>query len=347
MNKICLEYEGVEYYDYDLYFTGNGPWKNNDDNHSYVDYDTYKKIDGIIKDLKTNSTFTPAKGDEICVIPDCKYNLEDIRRNYKIKRGYDKGTCNVFSENTFSKDNHGASYCMVIIPSKKAVIADFHKPNNLIQDALCIFPDINIGDIIKMFRVIGNTKYYYYTIYRINIGDAYVELLKGTLSKPAVHIDNLDLNTGEQLTLDTLEIVHKLCEEKVDSYSSGWDEKLKLQLSALNGLDWRKYPGTINVLLNGFLYYRDSAISEMRSITSRYPKNVKNFLKFSHEGFASKDDINLACSFARRILGLENTEFTTMKDIRDRLSEKKMMVETFFALFNNMVRFKDKEWKDE
>ena len=352
MRKLYIDYQGVEYYDYDVYYVGNDKdsWNHPPKDNTIMLYNgTAGKIRDKIAALKNNPAFVPAKGDDICVIPDCKYNLEDIRRNYNIKRGYDKGTCNVFSEGTINKYcYYGHSFCVALVPSKKSAVISYYDDGSVIKAALQLFTDITKSDVILMTeRLSHNSSYHFFTIFETNINDAYFKLLTGTLTKPAVHVDSLDLNTGEQLTVDALEIVQKLCDESVNSYSNGWDEKLKLQLTALNGLDWRKYPGTINVLLNGFLYRCDSAILEMKNITSRYPKNVKNFLKFSHEGFASKDDINLACSFARRILGLENTEFTTMKDIYSKLSEKKMMVETFFALFDNMVRFKDKEWKDE
>ena len=345
MNKAYIDYNGVEYYDYDIYFSGSS--SNNNTDYSFICGGTLNKILNKIRSLKDNPVFVPSKGDEICIIPDCKYNIEDIRRNYKIKRGYDHGTCNVFSENSVSKNSSYSSYCIAIIPSKKTVVANLYTQANLKADALSLFPDLSTNDIIIMSRTINNNNYYYYPLHKMKVSDAYIKLLTGTLAKPAVHIDSLDLNTGEQLTVDTLEIVHKLCAEQVNCYSDGWDEKLKLQLSALNGFDWRKYPGTINVLFNGFSYYGISAYSQMRSCSSRYPKNIKVLLTFHSDKFASQEDMDLACAFLRRIMGLEGAEFTTMKDIWDNLTNNQIYKETFLRLFDNMVRFKDKKWKDE
>lgn len=348
MRKAYIDYEGVEYYDYDVYFVKkDNDWYNSPkEDATMISKETAEKIRDKIVALKVNPTFVAAKGDEICVIPDCKYNLEDIRRNYKIKRGYDKGTCNVFSEGTMDKYcNYGPSFRIALIPSKKSAIISYYE-DELSSSAMSLFPDITKKDIIIMKQQINGGAYYFFTLFTVSVNEAYFKLLTCTLTKPAVHIDSLDLNTGEQLTVDTLEIVHKLCEEEVNSYSSGWDEKLKLQLAALNGFDWRKYPGTINVLFNGF-NYRGTAITEMRSCPSRYPKNVKVFLRFKSDKFASQEDMDLACAFIRRVMDLENTQFTTLKDIWNKLAEKKVNGDTFLKLFDNMVRFKDKEWKDE
>lgn len=342
MRKIYFEHDGVQYYDYDAYFENT---KQDADNHIYFDETTANNFKNIISNLKDNPTFIPAKGDEICVIPDCKYNLDDVRRNYKIKRGFDKGTCNVFSEEILKHVTDIYHNIVAVIPSKKAAIITHYynrSDSDILKYANSIFPGLSMKDIVIIKNEYGWTNYMH-----VNLNDAYIGLLNGTLKTPAVHIDSLDLNTGEELTIDTLEIVHKLCEESVITYSSGWDEKLKLQLAALNGLDWRKYPGTINVLFNGFDYDYDSSILSMRSCVSRYPKNVKNFLKHTYEGFASKDDLDLACSFIRRIMGLENTQFTNLKEIWDKLEETRVCKETFITLFDNMVRFKDKDWKDE
>ena len=353
MRKAYIDYEGVEYYDYDVYCVNrndNDCWgRTPKEDAIMISSATATKLLDIIAALKNNPVFTPAKGDEICVIPDCKYNLEDVRRNYKIKRGYDKGTCNVFSEETIKKFcGYGPSYCIALIPSKKSAVIDYYNyPEDLYKTARSLFSDITKKDVIIMKQMCGSSPYHFFNLFSVDISEAYIKLLTGALTKPAVHIENLDLNTGEQLTLDALEIVHKLCEEKVNNYSSGWDEKLKLQLAALNGLDWRKYPGTINILFNGFDYWCNSAINEMRGTSSRYPKNVRTFLKFSSDKFASQEDMDLACAFIRKVMDLENTQFTTLQDIWNKLAEKQVIEGVFLKLFDNMVRFKDKEWKDE
>lgn len=343
MRKIYLEHNGVEYYGYDFYREGDLDDKND---QVYFDEATLDKLKKKVSDLKDNPTFVPAKGDEICVISDCKYNLEDVRRNYKIKRGFDKGTCNVFSEGSLKKERNYGYYYVAVIPSKKTVVANNYYGNDgtsLLESARKLFPGLSKKDLI-----IVKDKFDWTILLRMNLPEAYIGLFNGTLKTPSVHVDNLDLNSGEELTIDTLEIVQKLCmEDSGNTYSSGWDEKLKLQLTALNGLDWRKYPGTIDVLFNGFFYRGSSVLNEMRGCQSRYPKNVRVFLKYKHDGFASKEDFNLACSFIRRVLGLEGKEFSTMREMIDGMNDKRVSFQTFIRLFDDMVRFRDKEWKDE
>ena len=334
--KAYLEYNGVQYYDYDAYVVDAPYWV--DGKKEYlIDEKTGAKIKELIVALKSSS-FKPNKGDEICVIPDCKYNLEDIRKNYKIKRGFDKGTCNVFSEETLNK-MYSHSCGVAVLPSAKVAVFNMYKDNAKMLKALQdLVPTMSEKDVVWF----SNWTY----VYCVNINDAYIKLLDGTLAKPCIHIDSLDLNTGEELTLDTLLIIHKLCMKEVEGWSPDYDEALKIQLAALNNLDWRRYPGTIDVLLNGFIWKRNNAIYMMKGTASRYPKNVRNLLKFRSDSFASKEDQELACKFVRTILKMENVQFTDFETLTTRMAEEKVNWQTFYKLFDNMVRFRDKEWKD-
>lgn len=179
--------------------------------------------------------------------------------------------------------------------------------------------------------------------------EAYLKLLAGQLTKPCVHIDDLDLNTGEELTVDALHIVYKLSAEEMKGQylPDGWDEKMKIQLAALNNLDWRKYPGTVDVLMNGFEWKRDSVMYQMKCNASGYPKNVRNLLRFRADGFASKDDLDLACGFVRTVMKMEGVQFTSLGEVWKKMEDSSLNPLTFLKLFDNMVRLKDKEWKDE
>ena len=333
--KAYLEYNGVKYYGYDVYSVDNPYWVKT--NRPYlVDEKTIGKIQELIASLKS-STFKPNNGDEICVIPDCKYNLEDIRKNYKIKRGFDKGTCNVFSEDTLNK-MYSHSCLVAVLPSEKIAAFNMYNQKDKILEALRnLVPTMNEKDVVWFSQ--------WTYVYCTDFSAAYIGLLEGTNTTPNIHVDSLDLNTGEELTLDTLLIVHKLCKENYINRAN-WDENLKIQLAALNNLDWRRYPGTVNVLMNGFEWKSYDVIFQMKGHSSSYPKNVKNLLKFRSDSFASKEDRELACKFIRTILKMEDVEFTNFETLTTKMAEERVNWLTFYELFDNMVRFRDKEWKD-
>jgi hypothetical protein len=341
--KLYIEYDGVQYYDYDLHFINPPYWV--EKMPVVIDDNVLCKLRTMISSLKSNNKL--AKGSEICVIPDCKYNLEDVRKNYKIKRGHDKGDANVFSEETIGKLHCTTSVMLAVIPSCRAAVTNFYFRDHadFISEIHALFPTVKDNEIIRV--KIQNAAFY--TVTACNLPEAYLKLLTGQLTKPCVHIDDLDLNTGEELTVDSLHIVYKLCsEEHKGSYlPDGWDEKLKIQLAALNNLDWRKYPGTIDVLMNGFEWKRDSVMYQMRCNSSRYPKNVRNLLRFHADGFASKEDLDLACGFVRTVMKVEGVQFTSLGDIWKKMEDSRLNPLTFLKLFDNMVRLKDKEWKDE
>ncbi len=335
--KAYLECNGVQYYGYDVYAVDTPYWINTTRPY-LVDDKTIERLQEMIKSLKSSS-FKPAKGDEICVIPDCKYNLEDIRKNYKIKRGYDKGTCNVFSEETLGKI-YSNSCLVAVLPSEKIAAFNMYNQRDKILEALRnIAPTMNEKDVVWF------TQWTY--VYCADFSAAYIGLLEGKNTTPNVHIDSLDLNTGEELTLDTLLIIHKLCMEESRHYASGWDENLKIQLAALNNLDWRRYPGTIDTLLNGFEWRDHDVIFQMKGHSSSYPKNVRNLLRFRSDSFASKEDQKLACRFVRTVLKIEDVEFTDIQNLAQKMVDGHVNWITFYRLFDNMVRFKDKGWKGE
>ena len=348
--KAYIIYNGVKYWGYDV--VGAMIQKANDDRVVMND----KTVEWIGEETEKmkQSTFVPKDGDPICVIPNAKYNLEDIRKNYRIKRGCDNGTCNVFSDFPYSWCYGGSYYYVAILPKANTIvtISRWSKTENgeIMDEVRKFFPRTDRNDVIIVSSGHGVVTKCEPTWMALNctvLHQAYRNLLEGTSKTPNIYIDSLNLNTGNPVTVDALYLVYKLGMERVtDRYADQWKEKIGIQLAALNQLDWRKCLGTIGVLINLIRYPSSSCMTAIKGRQGSCPKNIKNLLKVPmDQPFCSAEDLKLTQDFLRYVLSLQGVEFTNMTDIGNALSQTGVMETAFFRAFDNMVRLKDKEWK--
>ena len=354
--KAYLLINGVEYFDYNVIAHGvtisNPYWVN-------------RTLWDKLRDLSYSGfdkTYKPALGSEICAVPPCSIPMDDLRKNYKIKRGIDKGCCNVFSPDTnyyHFYESIWEDYSVCIVPPQKTVFICKGSTMVALGMAKVKFPTIPVS---QMYSFDSSQKYHNpeTDLCGINLKESYKALLNKQFTTPCIPISSLSLNTSNELTLDILLIVHKIGSKKYSKrYNVGKSEEEPyiVELNALNNYNWREYPGTISLLINKMLetdyrikwtYNAELYLSEiMKSHSSRYSKAVKQILNLQPQGFASEKDLKMAQALIRNLTGMGDRKFVSYGDITTKLEEINLTGADFCTVFNTIIKIEDKEFKNE
>ena len=293
-----------------------------------------------------DASFFPQSGDEIYVAPDCPLASAEIRREYKVKRKPDDGICNVFSELNF-RANWYDSEKIYLYPAEKTVIAFEYNVDTSNLSDITSRENITSDPII-----IAKKKY----LKNANIPESYQMLLCGELKKSVIYYTALKFNSGNQVTTDALYLVYKT---GLEAYSNESKKNFILQLTALSQCNWRDYPGTIKLLLWGYLYNRITTRSrkcaEELGRTSALPKAVKEMCAWDYDSkanptsikFGSQQDIEMAQSFFEMVFEFGDTKFSSIQKISRMMSEAKVPFEVFYLLYDNIVKIRRTQFKND
>ena len=323
-----MEYNGVNYVDYTLYTDQlEWRWQGANENSLCLESDFAENFtDGTKLKKLCNPTFRPQKGDAIFVAPGCPYANEDIRKNYTIKRNPDTGVCNVFS----SMKDQGSGVRLygkvLIMPDRKAI---FMSANNPLLLANTFFAN----DPSEMIDC-GNKQYWFR---KYNVPSVYFSLLEGKLTTPCVYYDQLDINSENKLTLDTLRIVYETLRTSVHIQDS--EKNAVIQLNVLNQHDWRNYQGTIAVMLE-MLRKKGGIGRAMMNTKSRYSKPVKELLSCTSLNWQNDDDRHMSTEFVSSLLGITGQKFVRPSDLIRKTEEIGLSLSTFDSIFYTIVKIK-------
>jgi len=355
MNKIKHVYLHINnkfYEDYTLYaqhaFNNStekmvAKWKN----CISIDPETKRELKNIAQ--YTDATIFPKKNSSLYVAPGIPYPLDDIRRNYTIKRTPDTGDYNIISPLKSSSIGFFIKNSLAIFPERKEMVelSDWYSSVNerhtVYKQALIAIPDADYEEMV----VETEDAHSYISMNILHDAIAYKMLLDKAFTKPCVAYTHLDVAGQNPLTLDALKLVYRF--GSTSRFSKDAEENLILQLEALNQTAWRNYKGTINLLF--IQMYRKSTTAFYKLITepdSNLNKVVRNFkAEFSnvkaHLPFCSKEDFLLAQDYVKDVLTLgEGSKFVTIQSLYDKLYNNFIPLECFLQLFDNIIRISPK-----
>ena len=344
-SKAFCHIEGVEYYDWTLYWTNNRYGWAPKDSGVVIDSDMLRSFESLESNL-FDDTFNPQHGSEIHVVPGCPIGMADIRKNYVIKRNADSGCCNVFSPlkaDCYWIENKDVA----IIPSKKAIViagTSYSSAVSHVRERVFeLFPDIHESDMLLHLSLNLYLRY-------VELPTQWLSLLKGELKKPCISYKKLEFKTANEVSLDILYLVYKT---GMQSWSGEAMKAFTLQLCALNEHNWRDYPGTIGTLFNDILNLKKNrhlCANELIGIT-KFPKACREMIRNglqSNLAFKSQEDIDMSQRLIRYVVGLsEDAQFTTIESLARVFNEKKINMNCFYRTFDNIVKFRPKEFKNE
>ena len=336
--KVYLDLDGQKYYGYDLLCDTDysNSAKGCTALLAYPTYDllTSDKIDALLDD-----NYVPKLGSEIQVVPKCPVAMDDIRKNYKIKRDVDTAECNVFSPYSSSKGRFW-TYAFAVVPAKEIIIIinEYNynggyakKLKNLVESY------INAGLIGVTDKVIYNTASpcdFYFE----RIPEAYLMLLEGKLQKPCISYKKLEFAHTNEMTMDILTLVYNTGNK---SWASGNVKNFQIQMQALNQYNWRDYKFTLSILFHEFLngYGASSFVFGKKS---QQPKAIRELLEIGYPrdeaSRASDKDYAMAKRLVESLMDMENVKFTTVSTLLKKLDDHKLRFETFNLIYDTAVR---------
>ena len=347
--KGFIEYEGVKYYDYDVYITPRNTSYYGQCNFA-VDCALYGRLHenmkSMLQDIKV------PKGSEIFVAPKCPIASEDIRHSYTVKRKLDTGDYNIFSDIP-NWTAYIYSNIALILPTRNAIImyekywdeAVSKTEHELIES---FFPDFNY-DKEQFINVVspygpGRTNDYFF----LNVHPSWIDFLAGRLTKPCVHYSNLDINNEQEITQDLIDLVYatgvssRINRKSIDDF--------KIQLHALNQHNWRERPRTVSILLHNLLSPKETRTvrNYVNHHSTEQDKPIKMLMNTYADKFANKEDFELCRKMVAKIFNMqEGTMFVDIEDMTDKCKKLGLPMRIFKELFNVCVRIKDKEWENE
>lgn len=337
LSHIYLELGENNYYDYsgiieaDEYYIRRNI---SDPEYPVFGYGIIDKFDEDNIDNYLDDTFSLSPGDKVHIVPDCKYNIADVRNNYKIARDFDAGVCNVYSPLNQNYRNRMWIDNVIVIPSlKKICFIDNYTPEAAKKRAMQLFPESDIIDMRCFERVgiVHSEKFIQYT-----------PLLLGTAQKPCISYKKLQFNSNE-LNIDTLMIAYKVC-------NNCWADadavdKAALQFAILNQHNWREYPRTLFFFRR--LLSRNSAGIRVLDKASSSPKYIREIeeVSWKNEKFASEKDFNMAKDLVSKVLEINNDKmFVSDRDYLAKANVGSMNMYYFDELFNTIVRITPKQY---
>lgn len=342
-----FDIKGAHYYGYTLYIIDPNQdgaiQPGNAHINSLLLSDTVRNLlDTEIQTL-CDPTFVPKDGDCIHVVSPCKYAMDDVRRNYKIKRSLDAGTCNVFSAPRLRRAScrpYRLLKSLIIFPSKKVMLAS--RGGNLLLTHMEGFLE-HLGldketDIIAVMESIHSTECIPSDV------EAYKGLLLGTLKTPAVFIDKLNVNSDCEVSFDTLSFIYRI---GMDDLSEENKKNLLLQLGILNSQNWRNYLGTVSSLME-YIKYGTTGGYIWRHLSNKQ-KYVKELFNTSFHGFCGLEDFNMMKSFFEYLYSVGDQKFCTISDFNEKMfakSGRRYAKDVFERVYNVVVRITPKDYSE-
>lgn len=345
MPKVYLKVNNVLYSDYDVVALENSVTLHED--RIYLSYEVHKEFEVKLANLaEDTSVQAPQQGSEINVIPRCSESIDNIRKCYTIKKGYDTATCNVFSTWHYNKWKQYVTYS--ICPALETICfwntsyrnsgdSEFKaKVASMYAQAGISYTDM-VSDTI-----IGHT-----SLYEYDKVEAWEHFLTGTLTKPALHINKLSLSAGEELTDDVLKLIYIV--GSVQANEPDAEKNFVLQLNVLNNYNWREYPHTMYLLFHNILRRNSGCIARSMQyhpsyFKSAYNKVVKQFIDY--HGVPSTEitekDFCMGQRIISKILDVDKTIFVSPARLYEKLEQAGICMQVFETYFNSIVKITPK-----
>ena len=351
-NHAYLDILGNKYYDYEA-ATDRDYWYWNDDEYLFSD--------NIFKEFRTldsfaDKTIKPKKGSSLYLFPGGPVALDDIRRNYTIKKKIDTGDYNVihpYESNSYrSWKNESYFNQVAVFPSEKKIFlhqAPHQYGNTARKDVYseaemykyaceCFGSVLNREDMVYLENFVKD-------IQLVRGGKnmaSYVSLLTTPMVKPLVSIENLDLNAENELNLDVLMLVYSAAKSTANYRER--EENMLVQLNVMNNYNWREYPRTVSILLNEVGRYH--LLSDMKRHPSQYSKTIREILEHSCNEFASEKDYLLSQKLLNALLNIGDGKFVSFDTLDDRLHQKDIPRGTFLSMFTDIVKVMPKKYDE-
>lgn len=337
--KVYLDLDGQKYYGYDLLCDTD--YSNSAKGcTALLSYPTYYRLveNQIDKLLDDNYVLKP--DSEIHVVPKCPVAMDDIRKNYKVKRDVDTAGCNVFSPYSSSKGRFW-TYAFAVVPARKIIITinQYDHAGGYLKKLISLVESyINAGLIGTMDTVIYNNSYTY-DFYFERIPEAYLMLLDGKLQKPCISYKKLEFAHTNEMTMDILMLVYNTGNK---SWTNDNVKNFQIQMQALNQYNWREYRVTLAILFREFLRGY-GATQFVFGKKSQQPKAIRELLEIGYpsneasKGISDKD-YAMAKRLIETIMGMENVKFTTVNTLLNKLDDYKLSIATFNLIYDTAVR---------
>lgn len=342
MPKLYITYRGTKYYGYDIDFVGLRT-QPKDYARVYLgqdEYNAFRKgdISGFIKPV----TVTP--GSSVHLVPECTVAVDDVRREYKIKRKFDEGDYNVFSKLRWLPNISPNRDGIYLIPKHNAAVIVFGSSHTTADRNFCFvaYPDINDDDIIC---VEGFSRLFFSQPLANLNEESWENMVLGESEKPCISINDLVFNETNKLDVDALQLVYRL--SKTDRHvQEGEYEKFNLQLKSLNQTNWRDYPLTMHMLFNELLnHQRYGTYANLKGKISTVPKAIKHFYNDVKEPVVyTKEDLELCQEFLMDLLGINGTMYVSGSALARKLKSINMEPEAFEKYFDCTMRIKIKNY---
>ena len=300
-----------------------------------------------------NENFVLPHGSEIHLASGCPVGIADVRKNYKLKRKADEGICNVFSpfKGAYS---HFWNSAYAIVPSEKAIVlaskSSIRSNEMDIYHALeHFFPNkwkTNVVPVVPGADIYQKDLAVSY----MEIPEDWLKLITGQLQKPCISYKKLEFKTDNEVNTDILYLVYKTGTQR---YSADAQKAFHIQLCALNEHNWRDYPGTLSILMKDMLHtkYNSSYCYNDLSSKSGLPKAIQEMVKTgmqSDVSFASSKDAQMAQRLIKMVVEIpEDKQFSTIQELVTKFNERKINFNCFYKAFDNIVKFRPKEFKNE
>lgn len=344
--NVYFEYNGVEYFDYTLY---------SEQNFEVRDYFDSFLLHRSVKDTLNEQTkyldlnTFPAKGSVLYPVPPCPLCIEDVRRNYTLKKKADSADYNVFPPLNRSIAYRESFYVpsVAIFPSRKAIVTA--KPRSRAWNAVPTEEDLrrvassflinlDFSDMVLVDRRDCDMSFYFYGIKKFG---AYKDLLDRKLTKPCVPYKNLDLSTGNELTVDILQAI--VIAGKQPMHATDAEKNLLVQLNILNQFDWRQYKGTIGIIVNE-LWRKACVAKEVKDTKSKYPKVIKEIMSVPWKNPTDEKDFALAQQLVGTVMNIGDCRFANVADLIKKMNETGICLSTFDHLFQNITKITPKQY---
>jgi len=335
INHVFIEHNGQCYEDYiGLYLDGKYETYNLGLDGTYFN----KLSDGYIDKL-LDKNFVVQPKSEIHVVAGCPFAMQDIRNNYKVKRGFDEGCCNIFSPMPWVSNRWLDGF--VIFPQSKIIVLipyySHIKQSEWLQKA-CESAGKDNNCLNETYTMYQRS----YVVHITNKSPEYVNLLTGNYKKPCVSYKKLQMTNVNELTVDILQIVYNAA--RLD-YSQKNLDNLKTQLMMLNQHNWRDYPGTMSILFGDIL--RNTKLwGRLKCTPSQQPKPIKQLMDFVWKEQDIKDakDYEMAHSFVDAVLGVGEGKYPTFENVCKKINDSGINLRTFSMIYNTMVRITPKRY---
>ena len=341
--KLFYTYNGVDHFGYTVFSPDIKRFEGHNIVFNMAVSEKIKTLEGLV-----DRTISPAKGSSVNVIQNCALPVATIRNNYTIKRGIDTADYNVFSP---QETQWTPCYMTQILLYPKEKIAFIYKDkttdlHEAADDFQHYVPDIPIiyDDCILIKRDTTNPTCIAMREFRNNTNEeAWIRLLEGTLTKPAISYSQLDITTDNELDADTLYIIYKLAMNEQFNYDNV--QTILVQLKALEQMNIDLYPGTMTLLHNIFSSNKHALGKYICNRKGSWDKTVKRILSMSAQP-STQQDFEMGQALIERIFNMKDIKFTSMYKLLQKLRENNIPVWSFCTFYNDIVKLTKKTADD-